>query len=143
MKITKPPDDMNPYMIAEKLAEEEGKRCPCCGEEKSFYKSRLGGIRELSYSDTKKVGLIRRREIAWKKFRCSTCGAEWVSEPYETDYKPGQIPWAMIIISVLLYALIVFVVFKAKVQGAVEISLIVWIPIVIIDSIIYTIKEWP
>ena len=142
MKITKLPDDMDPYKIAEKLAAEEGKRCPCCGEEESFYTSRRGGIRELLYSDTKKVGLVHRREIAWKKFRCSTCGAEWVSEPYETDRKPNQIPWVMIVVSIIIYALIVFAVYKEKGEGAYEIGIIAWMPIAVIDSIIYIIKNF-
>lgn len=141
MKITKLPDDMDPYKIAEKLAEEEGKRCPCCGEEKSFYTSLRGGIRELLCSDTKTIGLIHRREIAWKKFRCSTCGAEWQSEPYETDRKPNQIPWIMIIVSIIIYALMIFAVYKTKGEAVWEIGIIIWIPIAVIDSIIYINKS--
>ena len=97
MKITKYPDDMNPYKIAEDLARKECRVCPCCG--------RKEGVQERLINNRKTDGFFHRKTIDYLSFRCWSCGAQWDSEPFETGEKTGPL-FLWIIISVAIYGAI-------------------------------------
>lgn len=87
MKITKYPDDMNPYKIAEDLARKECRVCPCCG--------RKQGVQELMSNNEKTIGIIHRKTINYLSFKCWSCGAQWDSEPFETGEYAGVRPFIL------------------------------------------------
>lgn len=96
MKITKYPNDMDPYKIAEDLARKECKVCPCCGRRES--------VMERWCDNEKTVGIIHRKTINWLSFKCLSCGAQWDSEPFETGEKKAD-PFIWFFWTLIIYVI--------------------------------------
>ena len=132
MKITKYPDDMDPYKIAEDLARKECKVCPCCG--------RRENVMERWCDNKKTVGIVHRKTINYLSFRCWSCGAMWDSEPFETGEKQDSLlPY--IITPLIIYGLLGMALYYFDPELALIMLGILWIPISLLSLLVAAIRN--
>lgn len=132
MKITKYPDDMNPYKIAEDLARKECRVCPCCGRRES--------VMERWCDNEKTVGIIHRKTINYLSFKCWSCGAQWDSEPFETGEKQDS-PVLYIVIPLIIYVLLGIVLNYFDRGLAQLMLLLLWLPLSLLSLLVAAIRN--
>ena len=80
MKIIKTKEQADALKLNKEKANEGCDRCPCCGR-----KCGLNGLRLPMSNKTWYGGFLKTRHYQIDTYICSSCGAEWESEPYEIE----------------------------------------------------------
>lgn len=88
MRITKSSEEVNKFVMAKEIANHGCDRCPCCGETKTWDRYVQEGVTNKGIlkgyiNKTWVKGIFRMRNMKCDCYKCTSCGAEWESEPYQ------------------------------------------------------------
>ena len=92
MKITKSSKEVALFAAMKFAANLGCNVCPCCGETKSYGNYMKEGILNRGimaglHSKTWVKGIFHMKNMQCDCYKCYSCGAEWESEPYQTNPK--------------------------------------------------------
>lgn len=86
MKITRTAEEAKAAEERKRIANIDCDKCPCCGEteiDKDYIIKGFANKGIIHWQKTWHEGCFGLRTMHCDCYSCSTCGAQWQSEPYE------------------------------------------------------------